>query len=74
MEAITLARRGIDGALTFNPLNPRPEKSLLLVGPHGSGKTTAVAKIATLPVRQEASDRTVAADFDSSGQTPASPP
>jgi flagellar biosynthesis protein FlhF len=68
MEAINTLSVGIEGVLTFNPLNPRPAKSLLLVGPPGSGKTTAVAKIATLLSDKKDPIEAVAADFDSSGQ------
>lgn len=69
MEAINSLSVAIEGVLTFNPLNPRPAKSLLLVGPPGSGKTTAVAKIATLLSDKKDPLEAVAADFDSSGQT-----
>ncbi|MBK8838235.1 MAG: GTP-binding protein [Hyphomonadaceae bacterium] len=69
MEAINSLTVGIEGLLTFNPLNPRPSKSLLLVGPPGSGKTTAVAKLATLLSDRKDPLEPVAADFDSSGQT-----
>jgi flagellar biosynthesis protein FlhF len=68
MEAINTLSVGIEGVLTFNPLNPRPSKSLLLVGPPGAGKTTAVAKLATLLSDKKDPLEAVAADFDSSGQ------
>lgn len=69
MEAVNSLTVGIEGLITFNPLNPRPAKSLLLVGPPGSGKTTAVAKLATLLSDKKDPLEPVAADFDSSGQT-----
>lgn len=68
MEPHAALAAGLDGALTFNPLNPRLEKSLLLVGPHGSGKTTAAAKIARFLSDKKHPIEPVAADFDSSGQ------
>jgi flagellar biosynthesis protein FlhF len=68
MEPHAALAAGLDGALTFNPLNPRPEKSLLLVGPHGSGKTTATVKIARFLSDKKHPIEPVAADFDSSGQ------
>ncbi|RYY94230.1 MAG: GTP-binding protein, partial [Alphaproteobacteria bacterium] len=69
MEAVNSLTVGIEGLITFNPLNPRPSKSLLLVGPQGSGKTTAVAKLATLLSDRKHPLEAVSADFDSSGQT-----
>lgn len=60
---------GLEGLLTFNPLNPHPEKSLFLVGPHGSGKTTAAAKIARFLSDVDSPIEAVSADFDCSGQT-----
>src|SRR5689334_21752112 len=68
MEAVNTLSVGIEGVLTFNPLNPRPAKSLLLVGAPGSGKTTATAKIATRLSDEKHPMEDVAADFDSSGQ------
>jgi flagellar biosynthesis protein FlhF len=68
LEALGSLSAGIEGVLTFNPLNPRPAKSLLLVGPPGSGKTTAVAKIATQLSDRKHPLEAVAADFDASGQ------
>jgi flagellar biosynthesis protein FlhF len=68
MEAINSLTVGIEGLLTFNPINPRPAKSLMLVGPPGSGKTTAVAKLATLLSDRKDPLEAVAADFDASGQ------
>jgi flagellar biosynthesis protein FlhF len=68
LETLGSLSAGLEGVLTFNPLNPHPERSILLVGPHGSGKTTAAAKIATkLSDRREPMEA-VAADFDCSGQ------
>lgn len=69
MEPQAALSAGIEGVLTFNPLNPNPDKSLLLVGPHGSGKTTAVAKIARFLSDRKHPLEPVAADFDASGQT-----
>lgn len=68
MEPHAALAAGIEGILTFNALRPQPEKSLLLVGPHGSGKTTAVAKIARFLSDRKHPIEPVAADFDSSGQ------
>lgn len=68
MEQINSLSVGIEGLLTFNPLNPRPDKSIFLVGPHGHGKTTAAAKIAVLLSDPASPLEAVAADFDASGQ------
>jgi flagellar biosynthesis protein FlhF len=69
LEQLGSLSAGIEGVLTFNPINPRPERSLLLVGPPGSGKTTAAAKIATLLSDKKHPIEAIAADFDASGQT-----
>lgn len=68
MEQVGSLSAGIEGVLTFNPLNPRPDKSILLVGPPGSGKTTAAAKIATRISDRKSPLEPVSADFDHSGQ------
>ncbi|MBI1360313.1 MAG: AAA family ATPase [Alphaproteobacteria bacterium] len=60
---------GLEGLLTFNPLNSRPEKSILLVGPPGCGKTTTAAKLAFELSETDSPIEAVAADFDASGQT-----
>lgn len=69
MESHAALAAGIEGVLTFNPLNPQPTQSLMLVGPHGSGKTTAAAKIARFLSDKKHPIEPVAADFDASGQT-----
>ena len=68
LEQLGSLSAGLEGVLTFNPLNPRPDKSILLVGPHGSGKTTAAAKIAMRLSDRKSPIEPVAADFDHSGQ------
>jgi flagellar biosynthesis protein FlhF len=68
MEQINSLSVGIEGLLSFNPLNSRPDKSIFLVGPHGHGKTTAAAKIATRLSDPASPLEAVAADFDASGQ------
>jgi flagellar biosynthesis protein FlhF len=69
LEQLGSLSAGLEGVLTFAPLQPRPQKSYFLVGPYGSGKTLAAAKL----VRQLSDKRdpleAVAADFDASGQT-----
>ncbi len=69
MEAINALTVGIEGVLTFNPLNPYPEKSLMLVGSPGAGRTTAAAKIAVCLSDRKSPIEPMAADFDASGQT-----
>lgn len=69
IESHAALAAGIEGVLTFNPLNPQPAKSLMLVGPHGSGKTTAAAKIARFVSDRKHPIEPVAADFDASGHT-----
>src|SRR6185295_2491121 len=69
LEQLGSLSAGLEGVLTFNPLNPHPEKSLLLIGPYGSGKTTAAAKIANFLSDKRSPLEAVAADFDFSGQT-----
>jgi len=68
LEQLGSLSAGLEGVLTFNPLNPRPDRSIMLVGPHGSGKTTAAAKIAMLISDKKQPLQVVAADFDCSGQ------
>ncbi|HVY87842.1 MAG TPA: AAA family ATPase [Hyphomonadaceae bacterium] len=68
LEALGSLSAGLEGVLTFNPINSRPEKSILLVGPPGSGKTTAAAKIATHLSEGDSPLEAVSADFDASGQ------
>lgn len=60
---------GLEGVLTFAPLQPGPEKSLFLIGPHASGKTTAAAKLSRQLSSLKEHLEPVAADFDASGQT-----
>lgn len=68
MEPLPALAVGLEGLLTFAPLHPRPEKSILLVGPHGSGKTTTAAKLALHLSESDSPLEAVAADFDVSGQ------
>jgi flagellar biosynthesis protein FlhF len=68
LEQIGSLSAGLEGVLTFNPIHPRPEKSLFLVGPHGSGKTTSAAKLARQMSSSESLLEAVSADFDCSGQ------
>jgi flagellar biosynthesis protein FlhF len=68
METQASLTAGLEGILTFNPINPHPERSIFLVGPHGSGKTTAAAKIATRLSDRRKPFEAVCADFDASGQ------
>lgn len=67
LEQLGSLTAGLEGVLTFNPISAHPDKSILLVGPPGSGKTTAAAKL----MRQSDPDsplEVVSADFDASGQ------
>src|SRR5262245_42104032 len=64
MEQVNSLSVGIEGLLTFNPINPHPEKSLFLVGPPGSGKTTAVAKLVIRLSDPRRPLEPVSADFD----------
>ncbi len=68
LEQLGALSAGLEGILTFSPINPDLEKSLLLVGPPGSGKTTAAAKLATGLSDARSPLEAVAADFDHSGQ------
>ncbi|MDZ4761538.1 MAG: GTP-binding protein [Alphaproteobacteria bacterium] len=67
-EPLGALSAGLEGILTFAPLQPRLERSILLVGPHGSGKTTASAKLARRLSDLDSPLEAVAADFDASGQ------
>ncbi len=69
LEQLGSLSAALEGVLTFNPLNPQPQKSYFLIGPHGSGKTTAAAKIANYLSDAKHPLEAVAADFDFSGQT-----
>jgi flagellar biosynthesis protein FlhF len=69
LEALGSLSAGLEGVLTFNPLNPYPQKSIFLVGQPGAGKTTAAAKIAMFLSDRDSLLEAVAADFDFSGQT-----
>jgi flagellar biosynthesis protein FlhF len=68
LEQLGTLSAGLEGILTFNPLNPRPDRSIVLVGPHGSGKTTAAAKIVKFISDKKQPLQPIAADFDCSGQ------
>jgi flagellar biosynthesis protein FlhF len=69
LEPIGSLAAGLETVLAFAPIQPAPEKSLFLVGPHGSGKTTAAAKLARQFSNRRESLEPVSADFDASGQT-----
>jgi flagellar biosynthesis protein FlhF len=68
LEQLGSLSAGLEGIITFNPINPHPDRSILLVGPPGSGKTTAAAKIAMRLSDPQSPLEAVAADFDHSGQ------
>lgn len=68
-ESLATLAAGLDSLITFSPIHPRPEKSILLVGGPGSGKTTAAAKLSLQLSDKENQLEAIAADFDCSGQT-----
>lgn len=69
MEQINVLSVGLEGILTFAPIQPGLERSIFLVGPPGSGKSTAAAKLAWQLSDRNDQLEPVAADFDASGQT-----
>ena len=69
LEAQGSLAAGLEGVLAFAPLAPRPAKSILLVGPHGGGRTTAAAKLARHLTQRGSRLEPVSADFDASGQS-----
>jgi len=69
LEQMGSLSAGLEGVLTFNPLNSKPVKSYFLIGPHGSGKTTSAAKIARYLFDRKDRFEAHSADFDASGQT-----
>jgi flagellar biosynthesis protein FlhF len=69
LEQVGSLSAGLEGVLTFSPLGPKPVKSYFLIGPPGSGKTTAAAKIARCISDRRDPLEAHAADFDASGQT-----
>ena len=60
---------GLDSLITFNPIHAQPDRSLLLVGTHGAGRTTAAAKLSIHFSNRKNRLEATAADFDCSGQT-----
>lgn len=64
LEALGSMAAGLEGVLTFAPLHARPERSYFLIGPPGSGKSTAAAKLALHMRDGESRLAPVAADFD----------
>ncbi len=59
---------GLEGALTFAPIQPGVDRSLLLIGPHGSGKTTATAKLSLQFAHSDSPMPALSADLDVNGQ------
>lgn len=59
---------GLEGALTFAPIQPNVERSLLLIGPHGSGKTTAAAKLSAQFADGDSPMPVLSADLEVNGQ------
>ena len=67
LEAMGTLSAGLEGVLTFAPLHPRPDRSILLVGPPGAGRSTAAAKLSRQLSERRAELIPVAADFDING-------
>jgi len=67
-EPLGALSAGLEGVLSFAPLQPHPEKSILLVGGPGSGKTTAAAKLVLQLSDADSPLEAVSADFDAAGQ------
>jgi flagellar biosynthesis protein FlhF len=68
VEPLAAMAAGLEGVLTFAPLQVRGPVSYFLVGPPGSGKTTAAAKIALHLHDRDSRLEPLSADFDASGQ------
>lgn len=68
LEQLGVLSAGLEGVLTFAPLQPGLERSIFLVGPPGSGKTTAAAKLALQLSAPSEPLEPVSADFDMTGQ------
>ncbi|MEM8920535.1 MAG: GTP-binding protein, partial [Pseudomonadota bacterium] len=58
---------GLEGVLHFAPIQTQLDKSLLIVGPPGGGKTSVVAKLTSRAIHDEIDLEPIAADFDHSG-------
>lgn len=67
-EPLGALSAGLEGVLSFAPVQPRPERSILLVGGPGSGKTTVAAKLALQLSDADSPLEPVSADFDVAGQ------
>ncbi|MBU6318060.1 MAG: GTP-binding protein [Alphaproteobacteria bacterium] len=67
-EPLGALSAGLEGVLSFAPLQPHPEKSILLVGGPGSGKTTAAAKLVLQLSDADSPLEPISADFDAAGQ------
>ncbi len=59
---------GLEGVLTFAPIQPGIDRSLLLIGPYGSGKTTATAKLSMQFAGGDSPMPALSADLDVNGQ------
>lgn len=57
----------LEGFASFAPIQPRPERSILLVGGPGAGRSTAAAKLSLRLSDLDAPLEAVAADFDATG-------
>ena len=59
---------GFENSMAFDPILPQTtNRSIVLVGPHGAGRTSATAKLAAAHASSPNSVRAVCADFDGSG-------
>ena len=57
LEQLGSLSAGLEGVLTFNPLNPHPDRSILLVGPHWLGQDDGSRKDRDAAFRHDASAR-----------------
>ncbi|MBI1339058.1 GTP-binding protein [bacterium] len=66
-EPVAVLTAGLEGLASFAPIQPRPARSLMLIGAPGAGRSTAAAKLALRLSDLDAPLEPVAADFDASG-------
>jgi flagellar biosynthesis protein FlhF len=68
-ESLGALAAGLESVLAFAPLSTSLDRSVMLVGTAGSGKTTLTAKLALALRDRKTAPEPVAADFDASGQS-----